>query len=218
MSSQRVAFDLLRALKESANSRPGLCIPAGIPVQALLRPVSTKPESLNRDDVRRLTEWRNRFVRSFLTEFEATHERTAQWLVEVVGAKEGKILFMVDDLDGQTFGYMGLDFMDWNKSYGEADAVVRGGHARPGVMKLSLQTLLHWAGQQLGLQTLGVRVRSDNTAVDFYRKVGFREIFRVPLRCVHELGMIRWVEAESLETGQIYLIHMLWEGNPKVLG
>lgn len=163
-----------------------------------------------------LTEWRNRFVQAFLTEFEATESRTARWLAEVVGPREGKILFMVDDLNGRTFGYMGLDYIDWEQAYGEADAIVRGAEAAPGTMKRALQTLLSWARGQLGLRELGVRVRSDNTALEFYRKVGFHEMRRVPLRRLEEPQMIRWVEDASLESSKVHLVHMRWQ--PPELG
>src|SRR6188472_3858133 len=89
-----------------------LCLPVGRPVACLLRPVATRPDRLSRADVACLTAWRNRFVGSFLTEFAATEARTARWLVETVGPSGGKILFMLDDPSGSTFGYMGLDFID----------------------------------------------------------------------------------------------------------
>ena len=204
--------DLLVVLKATAGMPgPALVIPVDYPPRAFLRPVATKKELLNAEDVSVLTKWRNQFVHSFLTEFEALESRTARWLTEVVGHNEQKILFMVDDLNGLTFGYMGLDYINWDEEYGEADAVVRGRDAAPGSMKLALQTLLKWAQGKLGLQELGVRVRSDNTAVEFYRKVGFYEVRRVPLRRVEEPAMVRWVEDESLENAKVYLIYMLWQ-------
>ena len=202
---------LVVVLKESASMPgPSLVIPISSKPIAFLRPVATKKGSLNPQDVRLLTEWRNRFVHAFLSEFQATENRTERWLTDEVGPNEGKILFMVDDLDGHTFGYMGLDFIDWGEAYGEADAVVRGGEAPRGTMKLALQTLLSWAREQLDLHELCVRVRSDNSALAFYRKVGYVEDWRVPLRRVEEPGMIRWVEDESIGDAKVDLIHMVW--------
>ena len=213
MNDEQVGRDLLAILKATAGMPgPPVVIPVGHPPEAFLRPVATNKELLNLEDVRVLTDWRNRFVQAFLTEFQATESRTVQWLVEVVGPKEGKFLFMVDDLNGRTIGYMGLDYIDWDRAYGEADAVVRGAKAAPGTMKRALQTLLAWARGQLGLRELGVRVRSDNTALEFYRKVGYQEVRRVPLRPVEEPGMIRWVEDETLESAKVYLVYMLWQG------
>jgi len=213
MRDMEIGRNLLVSLKATAGiPGPIVMIPVGSPPIAFLRPVATRKDFLNPEDVRCLTDWRNRFVNSFLTEFNATAERTARWLVEMVGINNGKILFMVDDKDGRTFGYMGLDYINWEEAYGEADAIVRGEKAPPGVMKSALQTLLSWAQGQLGLRKLGVRVRSDNSALVFYEKVGFREMRRVALRRTDETGMVRWLEDESIEEAKLYLVHMVWQG------
>lgn len=202
-------LELLKALKTSATAnQPCLSIPVGSPVEAILRPVATSAGRLNAEDVRVLTEWRNRFVGAFLTEFEANDERTARWLTQMVGPDDTRILFMLDDTQGRTFGYMGLAFIDWERDSGEADAIVRGADCAPGLMTHALLILLEWARVQLGLLRLGVRVRSDNTALEFYRKLGFTEERRVALRRAEEDGMTRWFEDESLEPTGLSLVHM----------
>jgi RimJ/RimL family protein N-acetyltransferase len=201
---------LLKTLKEyAAPYGPSLSLLIGCPVEAVLRPVATHKGSLNVNDVRVLTEWRNRFVRAFLTEFEADESRTARWLTEIVGPDETRILFMVDDARNQTIGYMGLAFIDWGSNSGEADAIVRGGEAPPGLMSRAMRTMLDWARVQLGLRTLGVRVRSDNEALNFYHKFGFRETYRAPLRRTEREDMVYWVEDDSLPPGEPSLVHML---------
>ena len=190
--------ELLLALKANATANaPSLCIPVGLPVEAVLRPVATAPERLNANDVRVLTEWRNRFVSSFLTDFEATEARTAQWLTDVVGPDPARILFMLDDARGETVGYLGLAFIDWATLTGEADAIVRGAETAPGVMGRAMFTLLDWARGQLGLKSVGARVRSDNPALRFFLKFAV-ETKRVPLRAIEDGDMIRWVEDETL--------------------
>jgi len=212
MSDIKFGRDLIFALKATAGmSVHELVIPVGSPPIAFLRPVATKKELIKAEDVYVLTNWRNQFVQAFLTEFLATESRTIRWLEEIVGPNEEKILFMVDDLNGRTFGYMGLDYINWSQSYAEADAVVRGGEASPGTMKRALKTLLSWAQGQLGLCQLWVRVRSDNTALEFYNKVGYREVHRVPLRKIEEPEMIRWVEDESVKNASIHLVYMIYE-------
>ena len=119
--------ELFHSLKANATTNgPYLCIPVGSPVAAVLRPVATTPGRLNANDVRVLTEWRNRYVGSFLTEFTATEAGTEKWLTGVVGPDPGRILFMLDTARGETVGYLGLAFINWQKQIGEADAVARG--------------------------------------------------------------------------------------------
>ena len=196
--------ELLQAFKE----QPGHSIRVGTG-EGILRPVPTSPARLNLSDVRVLTEWRNRYVKAFLTEFAATEERTAKWLTEVVGPDPTRILFMLDDVNGQTIGYLGLAFIDWNARTGEADAIVRGLDGAPGLMSKALLTLLRWAHEELGLTGgLNVRVRSDNPrAVEFYSRLG-RETRRVPLREIKEPGLTRWIEDESLATSSAQLVYL----------
>lgn len=203
---------LLALLKQTAApGRTSLVLPIGKPVVAYLRTIPTAPGKLDARDVELLSEWRNRFVKSFLTEFVAHPARTAAWLEGPVHASDGKILFMVEGLDGVPFGHIGLAFIDWSSGYGEADAIVRGGEAPPGVMKLALQTTLTWARDQLGLTSLGVRVRSDNTALDFYRKAGFKETKRVPLARAEHGGDVTWSESAALAGAQASLVYMLYQ-------
>jgi len=204
---------LLRALKRAAGGAdPAPCLPVGNPVLALLRPVGVRRERIHPADVTALTEWRNRFPQSFLTEFEATEARTLTWLTEAVAEDDGKILFMADGLDRRTFGYLGLDAIDWERGTGEADAVVRGGDGPAGAMALGLTALLRWARGGLGLSEITVRVLADNPALAFYGRVGFVEQRRVALRReVRGPGEVAWVEDASLTAPERSLVYLQWE-------
>ena len=202
---------LIQSLKATSTAgQPCLSLPVGSPVEGVLRPVAMVAGKLNQNDVRVLTEWRNRFVKSFLTEFEATEARTATWLTDVVGPDPTRILFMLDDAQGQTVGYLGLAFIDWEQGIGEADAIVRGAEVAPGVMAKALFTLLGWGYEQLGLETIGARVRSDNPSLRFFLKIG-QELKRVPLRQIEEPDMVRWVEDETLVTSAASLVYLIFD-------
>lgn len=171
-------------LKEAAG-KPGPALGLRVPgfESCFLRPVACRAELLNERDVACLTEWRNRYVRAFLTEFDAS---------------------------GTPIGYMGIAYIDWQASYVEADAIVSNGNTPRGLMSAALRTVLSWAQGQLGLRHVGVRVLSDNTALRFYRKLGFVEVNRVPLRRDAERGMVFWVEDPSLTEAERYLVHHVW--------
>lgn len=204
--------ELLQSLKRSAGSQePGLGLVVGLPPQLILRPIATRREWLNQSDIHFLTVWRNRFVTSFLTEFQATEEQTADWLVTVVGPNPNKILFMVDDTAGHTFGYMGLGFINWSNRTGEADAIVRGGKAPRGAMAAALKALIQWARGPLELDQIYVRVRSDNSALRFYERIGFVELRRVGLIRCEKQNEIHWKEEETSEIGSPCLVHMRYE-------
>lgn len=206
-----MSLSALQAIKQAACGASSLCLPVGYPPRVLLRPVSTTVGRLDAKDVKVLTEWRNRYVTSFLTEFQATENRTADWLTRSVGPDGTRILFMVDGIsDAITIGYMGLAFIDWDRHYGEADAIVRGLPAERGVMRQALVTLLTWAKESLGLTSFGVRVRSDNPAISFYAALGFHTVRRVALRRTKEKdsGMIVWSEDSGAPIEEPFLVHM----------
>ncbi len=202
--------ELLVALKASTKARrPGLSLPVGRPLEAVLRPVATREGELNPEDVRLLTEWRNRYVRSFLTEFQATEGRTERWLSETIGSDDTRILFMLDDANGRTVGYIGIFNIDWERGSVEFDSPVRGAGADLWLMAKAMRTMMDWVGGQLGLPYIGGRVRSDNRALKFFqRMLDASEVKRVPLRRIEEPGMIRWVEDPSLPPGEPSLVYV----------
>lgn len=201
-------LNLFLALKKTAGSEVELVLPVGKPVEAVLRPIATDAKRINIQDVQLLSEWRNRFVKSFLTEFNAHNERTITWLTHSVAEDQGKLMFMIDSLDGISIGHVGLGFIDWNTGYVEADAIVRGGSARKGLMKEALQLLLRWAKTSLGLNDAWVRVRSDNPAVHFYQKVGFVEIKRIPLSKKNNGDTLIWYEDYNAGEDAPSLVYM----------
>lgn len=175
-----------------------------------LRPIPTRRDLLIAIDITCLTNWRNRHSKAFLTEFHATEERTSKWLYENVHSDDSRILFMIEDEHCRPVGYMGIAYIDWVKSYVEADAIVSGGETPKGIMFSGLKTLMNWAKGQLGLKTVAVRVLSDNPALSFYRELGFMETRRVPLRRVDFNGFVTWTEDSSLAVTDRYLVHHLW--------
>lgn len=207
---------LIQLIKETAGmAGPQLSIPVGKPVVAHLRPVATIRERFNRQDITLLTQWRNKYVKSFLNEFHATDERTACWLSDIVGPDDTKILFMLDDLNGRTFGYMGIAYINWDQKSGEADAIVRGEDAPKGTMKEALPTLLAWGRGHLDLKTFDVRVRSDNPACEFYRKLNFVELKRVPLTKFTRHDGLQWVEYPDATSSPVSLVYMTLEDRPE---
>ena len=201
--------EILRAAKAAASRPPpALCVPVGTPAAAWLRPVVTRPGAIAPEDVSAITEWRNRFRGSFLTEFTATESRTERWLAEAVGTDDSRIFFMVDDPGGATVGHMALAVTDWRAGIAEVDSVVRGGEAPKGLATRALHGMWQWGRAALGLSDLHVRVRSDNTALEFYEKAGFRELRRVPLRRHEAEGEVQWVKEPSLNGSNVSLVHM----------
>lgn len=203
---------LLRYLKNTSGSG-GVELVLRIPQfeSYFLRPIPTRSDFLNPDDVVCLTEWRNRNAYSFLTEFLATESRTSTWLSHSVHDDPGKILFMIENKLGSPIGHMGLSSTDWKLSYVEVDAVVRGAASEKGLMSAALLSLIEWARNQLEIKNIGVRVLSDNPALTFYEKIGFTERRRVPLRKETYDSFNLWVEDEFMSSPSRHLVHYHWD-------
>jgi len=204
--------DVVQMLKETAGGpEPRLVLMVPRVPRSMLKPVAVRGQYLEKWDVRALTDWRNRYVTSFLTEFRATEDRTANWLVNTVGPNPGKILFMVQDLNAEAFGYMGLDFIDWQHKSAEVDAVVRGRQTIRGAMSTALTALIDWARLGLDLPNISVRVRSDNPAIRFYTSIGFREERRVPLARHQEGDEVHWRPDQTRQLCSPHLVHLRYE-------
>jgi len=189
-----------------------LKIPVGNPVAAYLRPIPTAPGSIDAEDVRLLSKWRNENVSCYLTEFVANSAQTAHWLSTSVHTNDGKILCMLEDMNARRIGAVGLCFIDWQSGYAEPDNLVRGIYVRRGLMQEAFQALLDWGRDQLGLVSLVSRVRSDNTAaIAFHKKLGFNQIRSVPLSPRHEPGMTCWYENPGAQDSGIGIIYMTQE-------
>jgi RimJ/RimL family protein N-acetyltransferase len=169
-----------------------------------LRPLQATVTS---QDVELLTEWRNRYREFFLTDFIATVPQTRAWLLET-GSDPSRILFMIETEGGSPFGHAGLCNLRPAEAYAELDNVVRGRDGPRGAMTAAVTTLCDWAASSLGVTALWVRVMSDNPAVSFYEKVGFRRAYDVALEFRHAGSKGVWMERPDQRTADRYLRYM----------
>lgn len=160
-----------------------------------LRPLQSIPEHIDARDIELLTRWRNQNRGRFLTDFEATPERTLHWLTALAGPDLTRILFMLDSSRGETFGHVGLCEIDPRRAYGELDNIVRGEGGPPGAMRAACATLSDWATSTLGLEHLAVRVMADNPAVGFYERIGYRHVRSLPAGLGRELRFMERLAA-----------------------
>ena len=154
-----------------------------------------------------LTEWRNAARTSFLTQFDATSERTAVWLQNVVLTAPDRVLFIVRSNDGERFGHIGISNISAGKA--EIDNVMRG---RPSgersMMFYSSVALIAWIFGRLQMPATQLHVLSPNTgAIRLYGRLGFEEVERTPLWRIDEPDMIRYSTqgGQGSEAGFDYL-------------
>lgn len=167
----------------------------GLP--ARLEPLTWKdverPESLAL-----LAQWRQAAMDAFPTQFPVTLRGTRAWLREQVLQVADRLLFWVADEAGNRYGHLGLARFDFLGRQAEVDNVIRGLPGLPGVMTAAVRSLVSWSRQELGLRGLSLRVFADNQrAIRLYERCGFLPSSQIPLTCLHDGPVRRWIEANT---------------------
>lgn len=136
-----------------------------------------------------MTRWRNRAARFFMTQFEATPERTRAWLSETVLADRSRLLFLVES-PTKLIGHYG--FKNLTAESAELDNLIRGeagGH--PKLIYYAEVALLRWLFRTFRLARIHAHVLADNNAVlELHRSVGFVDEELIPLRRMGSAGFV----------------------------
>lgn len=149
----------------------------------------------NESEIKMLMNWRKSAQEWFPSQFKVTIEGTRKWLDKQLLNEKERILFMIENKEGSPVGHVGLFRFDYKHKTCEIDNVIRGENILPGVMKYACKALLDWAFNTLGIETVYLRVFSDNVrALNLYNSLGFKEIQRTPLMMVKEGEVTRWID------------------------
>lgn len=120
-----------------------------------------------------LTKWRQKFMRFFMTQFEATPERTGKWLKNNVLTDDSRLLFLIYDENNKLIGNFGIcNIQEQNV---ELDNLIRGekgGHKH--LIFFSELTLISWL-YSLDVVNIYLRVFSNNfKTISLHSSVGFK--------------------------------------------
>ena len=159
-----------------------------------------------------LAKWREKANPFFPSQFPVTLEGTRRWLIKGVLEAPDRILFWVKTAQGRPVGHVGLFRFDFDQKSTEVDNIVRGEEGvMPGAMQAAVDALLGWTFTGLGVQATTLRVMSDNErAIKLYRRLGYQEIGRVPLKREEQGAVVHWLEqaAATGEPGERFFVTM----------
>ncbi len=126
-----------------------------------------------------LTKWRQKFMHFFMTQFEATPERTKKWLKEVVLIDDSRLLFLIYDENNKLIGNLGI--CNIQEQSIELDNVVRGEKVQYKKFMFSCITaLIIWILNILVVNTIYLKVfTTNNRAINLYSSLRFnaKQIF-----------------------------------------
>ena len=122
---------------------------------------------------RDLSDWRARYMKYFLTQFKVSHERTLNWLRDVVLPSPDRLLFTIETADGIRIGHIGL--CNIRSTSIELDNLIRGrkgGGAN--LIRHSEIALLKWGFKVLNAGEAALHVFSNNrVTIALHESVGF---------------------------------------------
>jgi hypothetical protein len=141
--------------------------------------------------VESLTKWRNLSKKGFFTQFEATNERTAKWLNEVILPSAERLMFEVIDVSGNSLGQAGLCSISEREA--ELDNFIRGeiGGDRALFLRAEI-ALLNWVFFYLDIPKVKLWIFSTNLVpLKNHISLGFQIVEERGLVTVKEDGILR---------------------------
>lgn len=136
-----------------------------------------------------MTRWRNRASRFFMTQFEATPERTRAWLSDTILIDQSRLLCLIHSSQ-KVIGHYG--FKNLTADSAELDNLVRGepgGH--PKLIYHAEIGLIRWLFSSFAISRIYAHVLADNNAVlDLHRSIGFVNEALIPLTRIESSGLV----------------------------
>ncbi len=120
-----------------------------------------------------LTRWRQKYMKFFLTQFNATSDRTKSWLSQTIIPAYDRLFFLIYDDQKQLIGNFGL--CNISSTQVELDNLIRGekgGDTR--LIYYSEIALLSWVYLSLDVPRANLHVFSNNLkTISLHESVGF---------------------------------------------
>ncbi len=157
---------------------------------------SLRPMNINHltdvDILISLTNWRNKNMGVFLTQFVATPERTKNWLENIVFKSQGQMLFLIyegESLVGQV-GFKDLTYQD-----GIVDGGMRGNVSHnPKILTFAHKSLIKWLFENAQISRLYGWLVADNPGgIMMNKQIGWQDWEKYPLIRVDDNGESSWI-------------------------
>lgn len=108
----------------------------------------------------------------YFSRFPPSLESLSKYLLDGPLGNESRVLFLVLDKVGKLHGHVGLKVNPDGSV--EIDNVLRISNSLPGVMKVTLNEVIHWGNRNLGFSQYSLKVISTNfRAIKLYKDLGF---------------------------------------------
>lgn len=121
-----------------------------------------------------MTSWRQYYMQYFLTQFEASNERTKAWINNIVLPSNDRLMFLIHKEDGGLVGNSGV--CNIGDGYCELDNLIRGiKGGDPRLIYYCELALLNWLYRDLKMNYVNLHVFSNNLpTIRLHKSVGFQ--------------------------------------------
>ena len=153
----------------------------------------------NKKIIQQLKSWRSENQNAFLRVFNVTIAGTLSWLKKGVLEREDRLLFLVNDIYGETIGHVGISSFNFEKKTCEIDNIVRGKvSSQSKVMESAVKGLLTWIFEKIEPECIELRVFNFNTkALALYYRLGFQLDALYPLEKTAKGDEIEWIDSDN---------------------
>lgn len=169
----------------------------------------TRNDLRDNELMRLLSDWRNTYKNNFLTRFNATPERTKEWLDNIVFPSLSQILFFVVDASGQRVGHTGFKNLSLNKVL--LDNTIRGLRTEePKIFVFANRHLILWLFNYAGIEKVEGEVFADNiSALMMNNQVGFKLVEELILEEVSEGDRVIFKPTNNRSVKNIRILHRM---------
>ena len=127
----------------------------------------------SRDLIESITSWRNKNKTFFLTQFEATSQRTHLWLESVIFHDVKRLMYFIEDEEHIKLGHLGI--INLNNDSAELDNMIRGlSIGDPQIMYWAEVALIQQIFQNLSINKIVLHVLANNwIPITIHKSIGF---------------------------------------------
>ncbi|MDG2372179.1 MAG: GNAT family N-acetyltransferase [Flavobacteriaceae bacterium] len=170
-------------MKSSKSNTEIINVYKGEDLLCYLKPIQENFTDLNYNLCFLLSKWRIENPTISTGTFQVTEERTKKWLIDLVINREDRLIFMIHGLNDDPIGHIGLSNINFSNNSVELDSVLRGKkNILKGLMSQCVKRVVKFGLKELRFSEIDLSVFSDNNhAVDFYKKLNFKIIDKIPL-------------------------------------
>tara|TARA_B100000780_G_C21125161_1_gene456279 strand:- start:1953 stop:2615 length:663 start_codon:yes stop_codon:yes gene_type:complete len=166
-------------------------------IVGLLKPITTRHLECN-EIIEKITAWRNLSMENFLTQFEATPDRTRAWIKNILLKEKGQMLFLIYS-QNQIIGHYG--FKELTTDDVLLDNAMRGEEGGdPKLLVNSGKAIVEWLFSKANVTKVRAEVMSENVpSIMLTTRIGFTNRTRHPLKKIIVNDETKWLIGDEGE-------------------